>query len=183
MFNTPFSAYSNNNNILAIDVVNTDVNKKVSQPISIPTPSNNDLSPHCCICDISESSYMISTPCKHNICMTCLTQMQTDSCPMCRTSFDDLPDSIKMVMPVYNNHINVQPAYISSDDDDTYSTIIGSITNIQSSPPILQSIQLSEHELTPTPNDSESEQTTSESEPNNIQPTLRGGRGRRRNRS
>ena len=51
------------------------------------TPENNDDENGCCVCYKSENIFIVKTDCKHNICMSCLTQLKKAQCPMCRKEF------------------------------------------------------------------------------------------------
>lgn len=55
----------------------------------------------CCVC--YNNKIMVTTTCKHNICLHCILKLKKDLCPYCRTKIDDLPEKIKDII---NNNMN-----------------------------------------------------------------------------
>lgn len=66
----------------------------------------------CCICN--ESTFVFNTECNHYMCLRCITNLEQKVCPICRTSLDNLPEKIKMIMPAYQTQYNI----IHDDSDD-----------------------------------------------------------------
>jgi len=66
--------------------------KKVLQKIKNNDNNNNNKTMEfndCCICYEENNSFKIKTNCKHDICMSCILNMNKTECPMCREPFPE----------------------------------------------------------------------------------------------
>ena len=74
----------------------------------------------CCIC--LGNKFIFKTECSHFMCLECLTKLQTDSCPICRRSLENLPENIKKIMPVYSNNGDRSEEIFAENNNIIYSS-------------------------------------------------------------